>query len=100
MNLEWTGIVLSLTTVVTIGIGHVAVRKINYLYGTKPVPVVAVLGLGILIASLFAESTMLSGVLGIIGITTLWDALELVRQEKRVQKGHSPRNPARFPQSR
>ena len=97
MNLEWAGIVLSLFTVATIGGGHVAVRKINYRYGTKPVPAVALLGLGIIIASLFVESTILSGVLGIVGITTLWDALELVRQEKRVLKGHAPRNPARFP---
>ena len=97
MTLEWTGVVLSITTVVTIGIGHVAVRKLNYLYGIKPVPAAALVGLVVMVGSLFAESTMLSGVLGIVGITTMWDAIELVRQEKRVQKGHAPRNPARFP---
>ena len=94
--MEWTGLVLSIVTVATIGFGHVMVRKVNYLYGTKPVPFVGLLGIGILTASVFAESTVVSGALGIAGITTLWDAIELVRQEKRVLKGHAPKNPNRF----
>ncbi len=96
MSLEWTGFVLSLTTVATIGIGHVAVRKINYHFGTKLCPLFVAAGLSTLILSLFTSSTLVSGVLGIVGITTLWDAFELVRQEARVRKGHAPKNPNRL----
>ncbi len=96
MTLEWTGLVLSLTTVLTIGFGHVMVRKVNYAFGTKPVPWVAALGIFVLAASVVPESTAVSGILGIVGITTLWDAIELVRQERRVLKGHAPKNPKRF----
>jgi hypothetical protein len=97
VNIEWTGLVLSLTTVATIGIGHVMVRKLNYRFGTKPSPIAAAIGVAVLVSSLFASTTLLSGVLGIVGITTMWDAIELVRQERRVQKGHAPRNPKRMP---
>lgn len=95
MSIEWTGPALSLITVATIAFGHVMVRKVNYHFGTKPVPLVAILGIGILVSSLFAKTILFSGALGIIGITTLWDAIELIRQEKRVLKGHAPKNPNR-----
>jgi hypothetical protein len=96
MSVEWTGLALSLTTVLTIGFGHVMVRKVNYRFGTKPVPFVATFGIAILGLSLFASTTLVSGMFGIVGITTFWDAIELVRQEKRVLKGHAPKNPNRF----
>jgi hypothetical protein len=32
-------------------------------------------------------------VLGILGITLLFDSFELVRQQKRIMKGHAPANP-------
>ena len=97
MSVEWTGVVLSAVTVATIGFGHVMVRKVNYYFGTKPVPLVALAGIAILASSLLTTSVLVSGALGIVGITTLWDAVELFRQEKRVRKGHAPRNPNRDP---
>ncbi len=93
--LQWTGPSLALVTVLTIWFGHVMVRKVNYHFGTKPVPVVALVGVGALVVSLFIQDFTLSGGLGIIGITTLWDAFELVRQENRIKKGHAPMNPKR-----
>ena len=96
MSLEWTGVVLSLTTVATIGLGHTLVRKLNYRFGTKPVPLFILAGISILVLSLRMPTVLWAGVLGIVGITTLWDGIELIRQEKRVLKGHAPKNPARF----
>ena len=95
MNLQWVGPILSATTVLTIWFGHVMVRKVNYHYGTKPVPLVAVVGLMALGGSMLVDSFTVSGVLGIVGMTTLWDAFELIRQEKRVKQGHAPMNPKR-----
>ncbi len=43
--------------------------------------------------SLSIANRPLSVVFGILGITLLFDALELTRQQKRIKKGHAPANP-------
>lgn len=95
MTLEWAGPILGVTTVVTIGAGHVMVRKLNYHFGTKPAPVAFLLGAAALMGSIFVASNTLAGVLGIVGLTTVVDGIELIRQEERVRKGHAPENPRR-----
>lgn len=100
MILQWAGLVLAVTTVATIGFGHVAVVKINYRYGTKPAPCFFGLGLVFLFLSLWMSSNLASAVLGIVGLTTLWDGLELHRQEERIRRGHAPTNPDRPAKSR
>ncbi len=95
MDIQWAGVVLAVITFSTIGIGHVAVRKVNYLYGTKPSPYVFATGLIVLYASLITDNNLLSASLGIISITLLWDAYELIRQEERIRRGHAPENPKR-----
>jgi hypothetical protein len=95
MTLQWAGLVLAVLTFGTIGLGHVAVRKLNYRYGTKPAPIFLVLGLALLGLSLLVKDSLASAALGIVGMTTLWDAVELVRQEERIRRGHAPANPDR-----
>ena len=95
MTIEWAGPVLAAVTVVTIGLGHVMVRKANYLFGTVPAIPLFFLGAGILTASFFVSSDLLSAVLGIVGVTTVWDGVEVIRQENRVRRGHAPENPKR-----
>ena len=95
MSLQWAGPALAIVTFAAIGLGHVAVRKINYLYGTKPAPYVFALGLLILYASLRVTGDLASAALGIVGLTTLWDSFELIRQEERIRRGHAPANPER-----
>jgi copper chaperone CopZ len=100
VTLQWAGPVLAALTLGTIGLGHVAVRRINYLYGTKPVPYVLALGLALLLGSLFVPRDLGSAALGILGMTTMWDSVELVRQEGRIRRGHAPENPERPVQAR
>lgn len=95
MTLQWGGPALAVVTLATIGFGHVMVRRLNYFYGTKPVPIVAGLGLLSLFLSLWTANDLTCAVLGIVGVTTLWDAVELYRQEERVRRGHAPANPDR-----
>ena len=95
MTLQWAGLVLAVLTFGTIGLGHVAVRKLNYRYGTKPAPFFLVLGLGFLALSLLVTDNLASAALGIVGMTTLWDAVELIRQEERIRRGHAPAKPDR-----
>lgn len=95
MSVQWAGLILAFITVATIGIGHVTVRKLNYFYGTKPAPYALILGLALLLLSLVVRSNLASASLGILGITTLWDSLEFIRQEERIRRGHAPANPNR-----
>lgn len=89
MNLQWSGLVLGLTTVLTIAIGHVLVRRLHARFGTRPAIPLFILGGLQLTASLLARYDLLSAVLGITAITFLWDGVEIFRQEKRVRRSQS-----------
>jgi len=96
MNMEINplGLIAALTAFVSIWAGHVSVRKIEAetIQLWKPVLIAIALGIGLEIVALTITNRSLSTVFGILGITLLWDALELRRQAKRVRKAN-PRNP-------
>lgn len=89
------GIIAALTAFLCIWLGHVAVRKIEFISPTLWLPTVlfAAFGLVAEYGSLIADNWTLKTVLGILGVTLLWDALEFTRQQRRVRKGHAPANP-------
>jgi len=90
-----TGLIAALTAFLSIWFGHVAVRKLEFISPTiwLPTTVFAALGLLVEILSLSMVHRPWSIVLGIFGITLLFDALEFTRQQRRVKKGHAPANP-------
>ena len=94
MDLNTTGLVAALATFMGIWLGHVAVRKIEFISPTIWAPTLAALCLGLLFeaGALLSDNLNLSAALGIFGFTLLWDALEFWRQERRVAKGHAPAN--------
>ncbi|MBI4772272.1 MAG: DUF4491 family protein [Chloroflexi bacterium] len=96
MNLNWIGPVSAAATFFSIWLGHVGVRKIEAASPTIWLPAAGALALGLAleVGALLSDSLHLSGALGIVGITLLWDALEFSRQHKRVKHGHAPANPA------
>lgn len=93
--LEFAGFWMGLATFIGIWWGHVGVRWIEAHSRVIWIPIVLflVFGIGLNIYSIFASTLTLSGVASIIGITLLWDALEVWRQERRVIHGHAPANP-------
>ncbi len=95
MNINFIGAVTALTTFFSVWLGHVAVRKIEFVSPTIWIPsaIFAALGLITEYCSLITVYRPLSTVFGIIGITLLFDALEFTRQQNRVRKGHAPANP-------
>ena len=95
MILNWIGLIAGTATFLGIWIGHVSVRKIEYLSPTIWVASIVALSLGVLLefGALASKNIYLSAALGIFGITVLWDALEFWRQHQRVRKGHAPANP-------
>jgi hypothetical protein len=90
------GLISALATFLGVWLGHVLVRSIEYraLSIKLPAAVFALLGLALELGALLTPGRHLSAFLGILGITAMWDALEFVRQQKRVMKGHAPANPA------
>ncbi len=90
------GLVAGTAAFLSIWLGHVAVRKVEATAPTIWVPAFAFVLTGFLLegSALLLQNRLLAAGAGIIGITFLWDALELVRQEQRVHRGHAPANPA------
>lgn len=95
MPLNWIGLAAAAATFVGVWIGHVSVRKIEREVERIWIPSTLALlsGLGLELASFLTSSLILSTICGILGVTLLWDALELAyRQPKRVKEGYAPAN--------
>ena len=93
--MNWIGLIAALTAFLSIWVGHVAVRKIEFISPTVWLPTVIAISLGLFTeyCSLVTDNLPLKTALGIAGITLLWDSLEFTRQQKRIIKGHAPANP-------
>jgi len=89
------GLVAAISTFLGIWWGHVGVRAIERRTVQLWKPILGALTLGLVLeaVSLITTSRPLSAATGILGVTVLWDALEFIRQEKRVRHGHAPANP-------
>jgi Domain of unknown function (DUF4491) len=94
MSLNWIGPVAAAATFLGIWFGHVGVRKIEAasLALWVPASIAAALGLALETGALLTHSLFISGALGIVGMTLLFDALEFYRQHRRVAHGHAPAN--------
>ena len=88
----FTGLIIALGTFLIIGVFHPIVIKTEYYFGTVPLWVFLVLGIGAIIASLCIAQVILSSLLGVIGASCLWSIGELFEQKKRVDKGWFPKN--------
>jgi hypothetical protein len=94
--MNWLGLASAVATFLGVWIGHVSVRKIERQVERIWIPATLALlfGLGLELASLLTSSLILSTIFGILGVTLLWDSLELAyRQPKRVKEGYAPANP-------
>jgi hypothetical protein len=89
------GLIGAITAFFSIWFGHVAVRKIESISPTIWIPsmIFIILGIACEWLSLNASSLQISIIFGILGITLLFDAFELTRQQRRIMKGHAPANP-------
>lgn len=94
--MQLAGFWMALATFLGIWWGHVGVRWLEA-HSPRvgpPAALLTLLGVGLNLYALVAPGLTVAGVCSIIGITLLWDAFELYRQQARVQKGHAPANPA------
>ncbi len=80
MNL--VGLAAGGSAFIAIWIGHVSVRKTEFASRTIWLPAIGFVAAGLIfeVLSLFVHAMWGAAALGIIGLTLLWDALELKRQ--------------------
>ena len=95
MEINLTGPACAVATFLGVWIGHVSVRRIEREVDRIWIPsaLALIIGIGLEFASLWISSQALSAFLAILGVTLLWDALELHRQQNRIRHGHAPANP-------
>lgn len=89
--MNFNGILIGLLTFLIIGIFHPIVIKGEYYFSKKIWPVFLIVGLIVLIISLYTSNSILSPILGVIGFTCLWSIKEIFEQEERVKKGWYPK---------
>ncbi len=88
------GLVAAVSAFLAVWFGHLAVRKVEAASPSLWLPGLLFIGSGLVLEWLSLKAGILvSTACGIVGITLLWDALELLRQQSRVRRGHAPANP-------
>ena len=90
-----SGIVIGAGAFLIIGLLHPAIIKYQYHFGVRYWWVFLFGGIICISISFFAESTIISALLAVLGFSLLWSIHELFEQEKRVAKGWFPNNPKR-----
>lgn len=93
--MNFQGIILGAAAFLIIGIFHPIVINTEYYFSKKVWPIFLVVGIVLILFSLFINNSIISAVVGITGFSSLWSIHELIEQEKRVQKGWFPKNPNR-----
>ncbi|MDR1067437.1 MAG: DUF4491 family protein [Clostridiales bacterium] len=92
--MNFLGILAGLFTFSIIGALHPVVIKAEYYIGKRCWPLFLISGSAFFAASFFCPREW-SSILSITGFSLLWCILELFEQEKRVEKGWFPANPAK-----
>ncbi|MCR4815993.1 MAG: DUF4491 family protein [Bacteroidales bacterium] len=93
--MNFTGIIIGISSFLCIGIFHPIVINAEYYLGTRCWWMFLLLAFVCIAGSLFATNTIISTILGVVAFSSFWSILELFKQRKRVEKGWFPENPKR-----
>jgi hypothetical protein len=93
--MQLMGFVAALATFGGVWAGHVGVRLIEFRSRRlgPPMALLAAAGLGLEALAAASGMSLVAAVEGIVGMTLLFDALELRRQFRRVREGKARANP-------
>jgi hypothetical protein len=84
--MQLTGILIGIITFIMIGVLHVAVVRIERVWGSKFWPGFVFLGLILCIVSIFVDDFILSANLGVLGFLFAWSGPELKKQKERTKR--------------
>ncbi len=93
--MNFTGIVIGVSSFLCIGLFHPIVIKAEYYFGTRCWWVFLLVAVSCIVGSLLTKAIIPSTILGVVAFSSLWSILELFKQRKRVEKGWFPKNPNR-----
>jgi hypothetical protein len=91
-----TGLLLGLFMLLAIGFGFFWVIKLEYYLGASVWRAVLAAGILVCLVSLLPSNFWVSALLGILGGSMVWGAIELPAQAERVRRGLFAQNPKRF----
>ena len=91
--MNFTGIIIGVSSFLCIGLVHPVVIKAEYYFGTRCWWVFLLVAVVCIAGSLLVASTIPSTILGVVAFSSLWSILELFKQRERVEKGWFPKNP-------
>jgi hypothetical protein len=89
------GILLGLVAFIIMGVLHPVVVKAEYYFTKKIWIVFLILGIIFSVTSVLVENIFISYTFGFLAFSFFFSILEVIEQEKRVQKGIFPKNPNR-----
>jgi hypothetical protein len=93
--MNFTGIIIGVSSFLCIGLFHPIVIKAEYYLGTRCWWVFLLVAVICIVGSLLTAATIPSTILGVVAFSSLWSILELFKQRERVAKGWFPKNPKR-----
>ena len=91
--MNFTGLLVGLSTFLIIGFFHPLVIKAEYYLGVKSWMLFAFAGIVFAVASLLVHQLILSTILGVTSFSSFWSILEVFQQRERVRKGWFPKGP-------
>ncbi len=91
--MNFTGLLVGLSTFLIIGFFHPLVIKAEYYIGVKSWMLFAIAGVIFAVASLLVHHLILSTILGVTAFSSFWSILEVFQQRERVRKGWFPQGP-------
>ena len=91
--MNFTGLLVGLSTFLIIGLFHPLVIKAEYYIGIKSWVIFALAGVAFSVASLLVKEFILSIILGVVAFSSFWSILEVFEQRERVRKGWFPEGP-------
>ena len=85
--MNFTGLLVGLSTFLIIGLFHPLVMKAEYYIGVKSWIIFALAGVVFSVFSLLVKGFILSTILGVVAFSSFWSILEVIHQRERVRKG-------------
>ncbi len=92
-QINWTGIIIGLSTFLIIGIFHPLVIKGYYYFGLRCRTAFFIAGIISLFFCAIVEGTIPSVLLGVTAFSCFWSIREVNEQKVRVERGWFPANP-------
>lgn len=93
--INYSGLVIGLSTFLIIGLFHPLVIKGEYYFGRKIRWAFLVAGILFILPTLLCSSTIASALCGVTAFSCFWSIKEVNEQVERVRKGWFPANPKR-----